>query len=85
MPQLLPLEPGYAGRVVVMFGANVRHCRQLLGLSLRELADRCGGGASFNTISRCERGQDTSLSTAAMIAAGLGVPLHDLLRERDSE
>jgi XRE family transcriptional regulator, regulator of sulfur utilization len=60
-------------------GARVRALREAMGLSLRDLAARCGVSAPM--LSQVER-EETSptLATAARIAAGLELSLSQLLR-----
>ena len=60
-------------------GPRIRALREAMGLSLRDLAERCGVSAPM--LSQVERG-DTSptLAIAAKIAAGLELSLSQLLR-----
>ena len=64
---------------VSLVGARVKALREAAGLSLRDLAARCGVSAPM--LSQVERG-DTSptLQVAARIAAGLDLRLSQLLR-----
>lgn len=60
-------------------GARVRRIREGMGLSLRELAERCGVSAA--TLSQVERGESSpTLTVAGRIADGLGLSLSQLLR-----
>jgi transcriptional regulator with XRE-family HTH domain len=60
-------------------GARVRALREHMGLSLRELAARCGVSAPL--LSQVERAETSpTLATAARIAAGLDLSLSQLLR-----
>jgi transcriptional regulator with XRE-family HTH domain len=57
----------------------VRALREAMGLSLRELAERCGVSAPM--LSQVERGETSpTLQVAARIAAGLELRLSQLLR-----
>jgi transcriptional regulator with XRE-family HTH domain len=66
------------------FGTRVRALREAMGLSLRDLAERCGVSAPM--LSQVER-QETSptLAIAAKIAAGLDLSLSQLLRLDEGE
>ncbi len=66
------------------FGARVRHLREAMDLSLRDLAGRSGVSAPM--LSQVERG-DTSptLAVADKIAAGLDLTLSQLLRLDESD
>jgi transcriptional regulator with XRE-family HTH domain len=60
-------------------GARVRALRESLGLSLRDLADRCAVSAPM--LSQVERGETSpTIAVAAKIAAGLELSLSQLLR-----
>jgi XRE family transcriptional regulator, regulator of sulfur utilization len=60
-------------------GARVRALREGMGLSLRELAARCGVSAPM--LSQVERGETSpTLAVAGRIAAGLELSLSQLLR-----
>src|ERR1700722_1829947 len=60
-------------------GPRVRALREAMGLSLRELALRCGVSAAM--LSQVERGETSlTLQVAARIAAGLELRLSQLLR-----
>jgi XRE family transcriptional regulator, regulator of sulfur utilization len=60
-------------------GRRVRALREAMGLSLRELAERCG--VSATTLSQVERGESSpTLLVAAKIAEGLELSLSGLLR-----
>jgi transcriptional regulator with XRE-family HTH domain len=60
-------------------GARVRALRESLGLSLRDLADRCAVSAPM--LSQVERGETSpTIAVAAKIAAGLELNLSQLLR-----
>lgn len=64
-------------------GARVKALREGMGLSLRELAERCHVGAA--TLSQVERGESSpTLTVAARIAAGLELTLSQLLRIDES-
>jgi transcriptional regulator with XRE-family HTH domain len=66
------VEPGAVG-------ARVRALREASGLSLRDLADRCGVSAPM--LSQVERGATSpTLTVAARIASGLDLKLSQLLR-----
>ncbi len=63
----------------VALGARVRALREGLGLSLRDLAERCGVSAPM--LSQVERGETSpTLQVAHRIAAGLELRLSQLLR-----
>ncbi|GAB49750.1 helix-turn-helix domain-containing protein [Mobilicoccus pelagius] len=71
------------GRAVERLGARIRAERQERGLTIAELSERSGVGRG--TVTDLERTLRTpSLDTLAKIAAGLGVPVPDLLRDRVS-
>lgn len=60
-------------------GPRVRALREAMGLSLRDLAERCGVSAPM--LSQVERGETSpTLQVAARIAAGLELRLSQLLR-----
>jgi transcriptional regulator with XRE-family HTH domain len=60
-------------------GARVRALRDGMGLSLRDLAERCGVSAPM--LSQVERGETSpTLAVAERIAAGLDLSLSQLLR-----
>lgn len=60
-------------------GPRVRALREAMGLSLRDLAERCGVSAPM--LSQVERGETSpTLAVAAKIAAGLELTLSQLLR-----
>jgi transcriptional regulator with XRE-family HTH domain len=60
-------------------GARVRSLRDGMGLSLRDLAERCGVSAPM--LSQVERGETSpTLAVATRIAAGLDLTLSQLLR-----
>ncbi|HEX7059950.1 MAG TPA: XRE family transcriptional regulator [Solirubrobacterales bacterium] len=60
-------------------GERIRALREAMGLSLRDLAERCGVSAPM--LSQVERGETSpTLSVAAKIAAGLELTLSQLLR-----
>ncbi|HEY1357489.1 MAG TPA: XRE family transcriptional regulator [Thermoleophilaceae bacterium] len=60
-------------------GARVRALRDGMGLSLRDLAERCGVSAPM--LSQVERGETSpTLAVAERIAAGLDLNLSQLLR-----
>jgi transcriptional regulator with XRE-family HTH domain len=64
-------------------GPRVRALRESMGLSLRELALRCGVSAAM--LSQVERGETSpTLAVAARIAAGLELRLSQLLRLDES-
>src|SRR3954471_1458788 len=63
----------------VAVGPRVRALREAMGLSLRELAERCGVSAPM--LSQVERGETSpTLQVASRIAAGLQLRLSQLLR-----
>src|SRR5215470_15210010 len=65
-------------------GLRVRALREAMGLSLRDLADRCGVSAPM--LSQVERGETSpTLAIAAKIAAGLELTLSQLLRLDEGE
>jgi transcriptional regulator with XRE-family HTH domain len=64
---------------VAAIGGRVRALREAMGLSLRDLADRCGVSAPM--LSQVERGETSpTLQVATRIAAGLDLRLSQLLR-----
>lgn len=65
-------------------GARIRTVRDAMGLSLRDLSDRCGVSSAM--ISQVER-EETSptISVAERIALGLGINLSQLLRLGEAE
>jgi transcriptional regulator with XRE-family HTH domain len=77
----LPLEHDSYDATAV--GPRVRALREAMGLSLRELAVRCGVSAAM--LSQVERGETSpTLAVAARIAAGLELRLSQLLRLDES-
>jgi transcriptional regulator with XRE-family HTH domain len=63
----------------IRIGPRVRALRDNMGLSLRDLAERCG--VSATTLSQVERGETSpTLQVAARIAQGLDLRLSQLLR-----
>ena len=63
----------------VAIGERVKALREAMGLSLRDLAERCDVGAA--TLSQVERGESSpTLAVAARIADGLELTLSQLLR-----
>jgi transcriptional regulator with XRE-family HTH domain len=67
-----------------MSGARVRALREAMGLSLRDLAERCGVSAPM--LSQVERGETSpTLIVAEKIAAGLDLTLSQLLRLDEGE
>ncbi len=63
----------------IQIGPRVRALRDHMGLSLRDLAERCG--VSATTLSQVERGETSpTLQVAARIATGLDLRLSQLLR-----
>jgi transcriptional regulator with XRE-family HTH domain len=68
-----------ADAAVLQLGPRVKALRDAAGLSLRELADRCGVSAPM--LSQVERGETSpTLHVAARIARGLDLRLSQLLR-----
>src|SRR2546421_11509013 len=68
----------------VPVGPRVRALREGMGLSLRDLAGRCGVSAPM--LSQVERGETTpTLAVASRIAAGLELSLSQLLRLDETE
>ncbi len=64
---------------VAVIGGRVRALREAMGLSLRDLAERCGVSAPM--LSQVERGETSpTLQVATRIAAGLDLRLSQLLR-----
>jgi transcriptional regulator with XRE-family HTH domain len=64
---------------VATIGGRVRALREAMGLSLRDLAERCGVSAPM--LSQVERGETSpTLQVATRIAAGLDLRLSQLLR-----
>jgi len=77
----LPAEPEQYDATAV--GPRVRALREAMGLSLRELALRCGVSPAM--LSQVERGETSpTLQVAARIAAGLELRLSQLLRLDES-
>ena len=64
----------------VQFGARLRTVREALGLTLATVAARAG--MSEGNLSRIERGQNCSLTTAIGLARAVGVDLAALVRSR---
>lgn len=65
-------------------GDRVRALREAMGLSLRDLGERCGVSAPM--LSQVERGETSpTLAVAAKIAAGLDLTLSQLLRLDEGE
>jgi transcriptional regulator with XRE-family HTH domain len=79
MVPLMPFDDSYPEEISALLAVNIRRCRKLLGISLRELDER--SMVTYATICRAEAGQVITVKSAAAIAAGLGIPLPDLLRE----
>lgn len=68
---------------IIRIGPRVKALRESHGLSLRDLADRCGVSAPM--LSQVERGETSpTLQVAARIAAGLELTLSRLLRLDES-
>jgi transcriptional regulator with XRE-family HTH domain len=68
---------------VAAVGGRVRALREAMGLSLRDLAERCGVSAPM--LSQVERGETSpTLAVAEKIAAGLDLTLSQLLRLDES-
>jgi XRE family transcriptional regulator, regulator of sulfur utilization len=66
------------------FGARVRHLREAMDLSLRDLAERSGVSAPM--LSQVERGETSpTLAVADKIAGGLELTLSQLLRLDETE
>jgi transcriptional regulator with XRE-family HTH domain len=64
---------------VAAVGGRVRALREAMGLSLRDLAERCGVSAPM--LSQVERGETSpTLQVATRIASGLELKLSQLLR-----
>jgi transcriptional regulator with XRE-family HTH domain len=64
---------------VAAIGGRIRALREAMGLSLRDLAERCGVSAPM--LSQVERGETSpTLQVATRIAAGLDLRLSQLLR-----
>jgi len=64
---------------VTAIGGRIRALREAMGLSLRDLAERCGVSAPM--LSQVERGETSpTLQVATRIAAGLDLRLSQLLR-----
>src|SRR5829696_3310422 len=64
---------------IATIGSRVRALREAMGLSLRDLAERCGVSAPM--LSQVERGETSpTLQVATRIAAGLDLRLSQLLR-----
>jgi transcriptional regulator with XRE-family HTH domain len=55
---------------LLTLGADLRRTRAARGLSLRDASAECG--VSFNSLSRIERGKDTTLSTAVAVLRWIG-------------
>jgi transcriptional regulator with XRE-family HTH domain len=65
-------------------GARVHALREAMGLSLRDLTERCGVSAPM--LSQVERGETSpTLTVAAKIAVGLDLTLSQLLRLDEGE
>ncbi|MCK9248790.1 MAG: XRE family transcriptional regulator [Solirubrobacteraceae bacterium] len=76
-PTTAPVAPADRDRIEI--GPRVRALREQMGLSLRDVAERCG--VSATTLSQVERGETSpTLQVAARIAAGLDLRLSQLLR-----
>jgi transcriptional regulator with XRE-family HTH domain len=76
------VEPADVGAAAI--GRRVRALREAMGLSLRDLAERCGVSAPM--LSQVERGETSpTLAVAAKIAAGLELTLSQLLRLDEGE
>jgi transcriptional regulator with XRE-family HTH domain len=68
-----------AGDAAAAVGARIRALREAMGLSLRDLAERCGVSAPM--LSQVERGETSpTLAVAEKIARGLDLTLSQLLR-----
>jgi transcriptional regulator with XRE-family HTH domain len=77
-----PAEPDLYDATAV--GPRVRALREAMGLSLRELALRCGVSSAM--LSQVERGETSpTLQVASRIAAGLELRLSQLLRLDESD
>ena len=77
-PTLAPLPDDAVDTLVL--GRRIRHLRTARGLTLDELGAAIGRAASH--VSMIENGhREPKLSLLSQIAAALGVPVADLLRE----
>jgi transcriptional regulator with XRE-family HTH domain len=71
--------PASASTFAPAIGARVKALREAMGLSLRELGERCGVSAPM--LSQVERGETSpTLAVAERIAGGLELTLSQLLR-----
>ncbi len=81
---LLPKTVAEPGAGTPGVGRRIRALREAMGLSLRDLAERCGVSAPM--LSQVERGETSpTLAVAAKIAAGLELTLSQLLRLDEGE
>ncbi len=75
------IPPAYSAAAV---GVRVHALRDAMGLSLRDLSERCGVSAPM--LSQVERGETSpTLAVAAKIAVGLELTLSQLLRLDEGE
>lgn len=65
-------------------GYRIRILREQRGLSLRELAERCG--LSLNAISKIERGENSpTVASLHLLASALKVPITEFFREASDQ
>ena len=81
-PEIAPASGSAA--ISPQIGTRARALREAMGLSLRDLAERCGVSAPM--LSQIERGETSpTLAVAAKVAEGLELTLSQLLRLDESE
>lgn len=70
--------------IIRVFGSNVRHYRQMTGLSQEAFAEKCGMHRTYISAIECFR-RSISLENIQRIAEALGVEAYQLLLENKEE
>ena len=70
--------------IIRVFGSNVRHYRQITGLSQEAFAEKCGLHRTYISAIECFR-RSISLENIQRIAEALGVEAYQLLLENKEE
>ena len=68
--------------IIRVFGSNVRHYRQMTGLSQEAFAEKCGMHRTYISAIECFR-RSISLENIQRIAEALGVEAYQLLIEHE--
>lgn len=70
--------------IIRVFGSNVKHYRQMTGLSQEAFAEKCGMHRTYISAIECFR-RSISLENIQRIAEALGVDAYQLLLENKEE